>query len=87
MATPTPDVIIMVIITVRPKIRAGGSPGENHGIAAEQKRSYKKTGICPNHEYVPVGEIDQEQHPVDHRIAQSYQGVKAPPLQGVKQVL
>jgi hypothetical protein len=34
-----------------------------------------------------MGEIDQEQHPVDHAVTQSDQGVEASPLQGVKQIL
>jgi hypothetical protein len=34
-----------------------------------------------------VGEVEQHQYAVDHRIADRYDGIKAAPLQGIDEIL
>ena len=87
MVTPTPAVRAMVRSKVRTKITRRKVPGQFQGVSAQKKGGDKKADVGPDHEDIAVGEVDQQQHAVDHGIAQGDEGIKAAPLQGVDEVL
>ena len=47
----------------------------------------KQGGKRPDHHYVRMGEVDQAQHPINHRITDGNQGVHAPKAHSIDHLL
>jgi len=58
-----------------------------HGGQCRQPRGHAEADIGADHENITVGEIEQHQDTVDHRIPQGDQGIKTAPLQCIDQIL
>jgi len=46
-----------------------------------------KGDVPPQHEYLAVGKVNQPEDPVNHGVANGYQGIQAPQGQGADQIL
>ncbi len=55
--------------------------------AREKEGRYKEGDIGADHKNVAVGKVDQGQYAIDQSVAKGDQGVEAPPLQGINDVL
>ena len=70
----------------RRRRRRAGSPSALAGQA--RRRGQQEEGDVPaDHEHFAMGEIDQAQDAVDHRVAERDQGVDRPDRQGVDELL
>jgi hypothetical protein len=78
----------------------GKHHGQRHGQGQDQPAGHagmrpnfprsvmpRKRRCRPRHEDVAVGEVDQKQYAVDQTVPQGDEGIEAPPLQGVEDVL
>ena len=60
--------------------------GRRQGQAQQQEGS-GQAEITAHHEDIAVGEVDHGKNAIDHGIAQGDEGVNAPQLQGVQDIL
>ena len=70
----------------------GHNDDEGHHRGEPDDRADKETGqeegdVGSDHEDIAMGEVDQAQHPVNQGVAQGDESIKAPPLQGVQNIL
>ena len=68
---------------------AGREDGHHHGHppGQEECRGAVKDEIGPQHENVAVGEVDQPQYPVHHRVPDGDEAIQGTQCQGIEEVL
>ena len=56
-------------------------------VGSQKKGCNEKTDIGADHKNITMCKIDEQQHAIDQSVPQCDQGIKAPPLERIEQIL